>query len=135
MNFRQRLLRFIIGIAIGFILVQVFFGERGCGHWLPGNQVKKWIKENNANIEVMPETTCMMKCQGLTPSDIEYVLGEEGDVIFGESQTKGYPKEYIIQGNRDTIEFRFGFILREDSSSIVSLAQRLDVGFKCDCDY
>jgi len=71
MTFRQRLIRYLIGIGVGFILVKVFFGQRGCMHWLPGKQVKKWIKENNRNVEVMPTTACFMECQGITNNDIK----------------------------------------------------------------
>ncbi len=137
MNFRQRLLRFMIGVAIGLALVFIFFGPRGCGQWLPGNQVKKWIRENNANIEISPNTTCRMQCMDLSVDDVLYTISEEGksDVLFSESQTKGYPKTYLIESSReDSIKFRFGFTLREDSSSVVSSVERLDRTFNCDCD-
>lgn len=136
MKFSQRLIRYLIGMGIGLALVFMMFGPRGCGKWLPGNQVKKWIRENNANIEVSSSTSCLMKCQGLELDDILYCISDEGDgnVLFEESQTKGYPKTYVIQSNRgDSVDYKFGFILREDSSSVVSMAQRLDKTFECDC--
>ena len=98
--------------------------------------MKKWIRENSANIEVAPSTSCQMKCQGLELDDILYCISDEGDsdILFEESQTKGYPKTYIIQSSRgDSIDYKFGFILKKDSSSVVSMAQRLDKTFECDC--
>ena len=136
MNFTQRLIRYLLGMGIGLALVFMIFGPRGCGKWLPGNQVKKWIRENSANIEVAPSTSCQMKCQGLELDDILYCISDKGDsdIIFEESQTKGYPKTYIIQASRgDSIDYKFGFILKKDSSSVVSMAQRLDKTFDCFC--
>lgn len=136
MNFSQRLIRYLVGMGIGLALVFMIFGPRGCGKWLPGNQVKKRIREKNANIEISPLANCQMKCQGLLLEDIFSTVSEEGDgdVLFSESQTKGYPKTYIIQSNRgDSVEFKFGFTLREDSSSIVASAQRVDKLIECDC--
>lgn len=136
MNFSQRLIRYLIGMGIGLALVFVIFGPRGCGKWLPGNQVKKWIRENNANIEISEEANCQMNCQELLTDDILYTLSEDGDgkVLFEESQTKGYPKTYVIQSNRgDSVAFKFGFVLRQDSSSVVSFAERIDKPFNCDC--
>ena len=124
-------------MGIGLALVFTIFGPRGCGKWLPGNQVKKWIRENNANIEVSTLANCQMKCQGLEMDDILITLDEESDsdILFEESQTKGYPKTYVIQSSRgDEVEFKFGFTLREDSSSVVATAQRLDKLIECDCE-
>lgn len=138
MSFSQRLIRYLIGMGIGLALVFMIFGPRGCGKWLPGNQVKKWIRENNANIEVSALANCQMKCQGLEMDDILITLDEESDsdVLFEESQTKGYPKTYVIKSSRgdEDVEFKFGFTLREDSSSIVASAQRLDQIIECDCE-
>ena len=134
MTFRQRLFRYMIGMALGLGLVFLMFGPRGCGNWLPGNQVKKWIRENNQNIEVSSKANCQIKCMELEYEDIYVVLSDKGDVEFEQSQTKGYPKEYVISGERENeAEFKFGFILREDSSSVVSFAERLDKTFDCDC--
>ncbi len=137
MNFKQRLIRYLIGMGMGLGLVFMIFGPRGCGKWLPGNQVKKWIRENNKNIEVSSKATCEMKCQGLMMDDIIWTIHEEGDgdVLFEESQTKGYPKTYVIQSNRgDSVDFKFGFVLRQDSSSVVSFATRIDKKTECDCE-
>jgi len=134
MNFRQRLLRYLIGMALGLGLVFVFFGPRGCGKWLPGRQVKKWIKENNQNIEISPKATCLMKCQGLNVDDVIYTLGEEGKVLFNESQTKGYPKTYIIRAEKpEDMTYKVGFTLREDSSSVVAFTEKVGQLEKCNC--
>ncbi len=134
MNFRQRLVRYLIGIGIGFLLVKMFFGQRGCMKWLPGNQVKKQIVENNHGMEILQDVNCMMKCQGLNSEDIKMVLSDEGEVIFPESQRDTIPKEYFISASRGTVEFKFGFLLRPDTSILVSQAKRLDAKFDCECD-
>jgi len=115
-------------------MVKFFFNQRGC-EWLPGNQVKKQIidKIYEDGIELFQDVKCSMDCQGLTESDIEEVLGRGGDVIFPESQRDTVPKEYIISGKRDTIEYKFGFLLRPDTSGLVTFAKRTDKKYKCDC--
>ena len=135
MNFRQRLVRFLIGIGIGFLLVKMFFGQRGCMQWLPGSQVKKQITEDipEHGLEIFPDIKCLMDCQGLGSKDIELVLGEDGDVLFAESQKDTIPKEYVIKAVRGTVEFKFGFLLRPDTSNIVTFAERTDSKFDCDC--
>ena len=81
-------------MGIGLSLVFTIFGPRGCGKWLPGNQVKKWIRENNQNIEVSQRADCQMKCQGLKMDDILMTIHEDGDgdVLFEEVEQQLPPR-------------------------------------------
>jgi hypothetical protein len=45
MNFRQRLLRYLIGIGIGCLLVFVIFPKMDWLGWTPGKQMNKRIRQ------------------------------------------------------------------------------------------
>ena len=94
MSFWKRVRVYLIGVGIGSLMVLFFFGDRGCGGWLPGNRVKTSIIESTfVSSEYID---CKLTCNGFTREKIQNII-LEGDVLFDESKTKEDPREYVIE--------------------------------------
>ena len=70
MNFRQRFLRYGIGVIIGLFLSFFFFGERGC-NWMPSKRIKSRMQLDG----VVPDAqlSCLIDCEGLAPNSMQDV--------------------------------------------------------------
>ena len=63
-NFRQRFLRYGIGVIIGVILSASFSG-RSCNDWLPGKRIKARMQL----IQPDAPLQCLLDCEGPTRAD------------------------------------------------------------------
>lgn len=102
MSFWRRVRLYILGLGIGSLMVLFFFGDRGCGGWLPANRVKTSIMES---ILLTSEyTDCKLQCNEFTKEKIQDLI-VKGSVNFKESKTKTDPREYKINYEQDTLWF------------------------------
>ena len=134
MKFQRRLNRYLLGVALGLLLIAVIFRGREWGSWLPNPQVLKMTKE--FYVEPEEKVWCLMECHGVTMQDIQALM-EDGNVDFGDSQTKGKEKEYIIRHETEEgVEFTTHWSIVELSID-KKRAQLIDVyvykGKDCDC--
>ena len=97
-KFKNRIKYYLIGFLMGIVAVAFFFGQRGCT-WLPGNRVKAVIAENN--IIVGDSILEVLNCLADDSQPIFDLLNTDGDVDFGQSQTRTEPKIYKIDGAND----------------------------------
>lgn len=102
MSFWKRVRVYIIGVGIGSLMVLFFFGDRGCGGWLPSNRVKTSIIESI--FETSDYIDCKLTCNGFTKEKIENLI-LNGDVLFKESKTKEDPREYVIEHDSTRLIF------------------------------
>ena len=93
MKFQKRLNRFLIGLAIGLLLVAFIFRGRDWGSWLPNAQVLKTINEFYS--EPSEQFFCELECYDLGMAEMKALM-EDGDVHFSDSDVEGKEKEYII---------------------------------------
>ena len=120
-TFKQRLKFYIIGFGIGIIAVAFIFGQRSCA-WLPGNQVKNTIAQNE--LIYGDSIKAIMACNDISNANIYDLLNAAGDVDFSESNTHISPKEYVFYGDND---FKARFALYETYSELISVS-----GSQCD---
>lgn len=96
----------MIGAIMGGLLSFFIFNGRGCG-WLPGNRVLQTIR--TSKVITSEKDKCLIDCNNISASSI-YKLIENGDVDFGESDTKN--KNYKISNDSLTLNFQLNI---EDS--------------------
>ncbi|NNE54830.1 MAG: hypothetical protein HKN32_02335 [Flavobacteriales bacterium] len=134
MKFQSRLNRYLIGLAIGFLLVAFIFRGRDWGAWLPNAQVLKTVQEFYS--EPSQEFFCLMECHNVSMNDMKGLM-QDGDVAFGDSQTKGKEKEYIIHhkdgsGKPFTIHWQIVEITFSEKVATPIKVYR-DPNTSCDC--
>lgn len=61
----------------------------------------------------------LMKCQGVDNEDIYRFLNKDGDVNFGDSDTKGWPKRYVFEGEKENEDLTIVYLLYETHVEIV----------------
>lgn len=93
MKFRQRLVRYLIGVAIGIAVVFMMFPEYDWFSWLPNKQVMKNMRENTFSIDSNVE--CKILCLGIDQANIE-AARNGGKIIFSKSDVKRIPKTYFM---------------------------------------
>ena len=115
-KFRNRILFYGVGFAIGLVLMFIMFGNRGCS-WLPENRVKNMIAEKE--ILIGDSLLEVMTCAGVSNVDMYALLKDDGDVDFSKSQTKTMPKEYWIGGAKDGKEISIIYALGDSLVEII----------------
>lgn len=94
MNFKQRLLRYLVGFLIGVLIVFMMFPEYDWLSWLPNKQVMKNVRENQ--FYIAPEVDCKIKCMNIDSTSLQQArLG--GKIIFSKSDVKRIPKTYFME--------------------------------------
>jgi hypothetical protein len=68
MSFWKRLRVYIIGFGLGLLLTYMFFGDRACGGWLPGNRVRSEMTEYTFLSN--DYLTCQMEQSGITTDSL-----------------------------------------------------------------
>jgi hypothetical protein len=124
-KFKQRLLRYLIGVTIGCLLVYMMFPNYDWLGWLPGKQIRGNILSRHQTI------TDQAKCEASF-----YAIGEEewkavladGSINFEKSKTKEVDKTYCLENNLITVE-----VLLKDSSVYIQHIQRMGVNSTNPC--
>ena len=109
MKFQQRLNRYLLGVALGLILVFVMFNGRDWLGWLPQNQVRKRIAA--AELSWSDQNFCKLQCYGFSNASL-IEMAEKSDVLFSESLVDNEPKEYQLEHleNGGITRLRFKFL-------------------------
>ena len=102
MSFWKRLRVYLLGLGIGSLMVLFFFGDRGCGGWLPGNRVKTSIMETT--FVTSDRINCKLYCNEFTAESIANLV-VRGSVNFEKSKTKENPREYLIEYENKQLMF------------------------------
>ena len=93
MKFRQRLMRYLVGVFIGLLFVVFFFGDRNWLGWTPDQKILYHIRETK---QALPDQVkCQLECYDFKSADIDSLF-VHGDVLLSESNTKSMPRNYII---------------------------------------
>ncbi len=113
MKFANRLKFYIFGLGIGILISYMFFGNRSCGGWLPGNRVKAAILD--FEVKTSNYLTCLMENSAFKPDSLaKYVVGSS--VNFNQSNTENSPRIYALSNGSLDLKFAVNF---EDSSIYV----------------
>lgn len=114
MNFKQRLLRYVLGLGIGLLLVWAMFGNRSWLGWTPGQRLLRDMRE--MKLAKTEKAQCQMDCIGISDQAIKTLL-VEGKVDFDQSSTRTSPKVYVIKSK----ELNSSFEVSDSTATLVQV--------------
>jgi hypothetical protein len=128
MNFKQRLVRYLMGIMIGIILSGFFFKDRLSlfTSWLPGNRIIDRLQQSSWLIS--GHDACVLSCHKLDVEKLKTAL-REAKVDFSNSQTHGPIKEYELSLFHAPNILDMRFSVNDSMASMIKLESALS----CDC--
>jgi hypothetical protein len=128
MNFKQRLLRYMIGLSIGILISLFMFKDKLnlFTSWLPANVVKTRLQDSYW--DVSPTSACFLECLEMDLTEFKTYL-RSGDVDFKGSVTQGETKEYQFIFSDSELIRSARFAVRDSSAEILNIVPIK----KCDC--
>ena len=93
MNFKQRLLRYLIGFGIGVVVVFIMFPNHDWLSWTPGKRIMNVVRE--AEFSTNTSAECELTCLGLDQNAVSS-MRNQGSVDFKNSDTQSSPKKYLV---------------------------------------
>ncbi len=93
MNFRQRLLRYLIGVAIGCAVVFFMFPNYDWLGWTPQKRMKEDLREFPFTVDSC--AAFKLNCYGLTQEQLQ-LAKNEGSFDFDKSDVKATPRRYHL---------------------------------------
>ena len=93
MNFKQRLLRFLIGVAIGCAVVFFMFPNYDWLGWTPQKRMKEDLRDFPFSIDSC--ASYKMQCYGLTDAQLQ-LAKSDGSFDFEKSDVKANPRRYHL---------------------------------------
>lgn len=133
MRFTRRLKLFLIGFAIGLLMVFLFFGERSeiLTNWMPNARV---IDRLQASTDEISETAlCQFECYGIEKDSLKNLISK-GDINFKESLTQQKPLIYLVEVENYDKELYGFYFSAADSSATLTHIVPADPDASCDCD-
>ncbi|MCB9194662.1 MAG: hypothetical protein H6600_07305 [Flavobacteriales bacterium] len=103
MKLRKRIIYYVIGFVLGLILTVVIFADKDIFGFMPSNRVLQDIQ--NSNIMISPAEEEKLHCMNIDENFI-FEMIENGDVNFSSSQTSFSKEEFIINGNKVSLEVK-----------------------------
>lgn len=95
----RRLRIYGVGLGLGLLMAWALFlrgrNTRNYTAWTPNNRI---LEEIRLDTTLVNGTSfwCEIKCLGFTSIDYDVLLND-GNVIFGESQAKTWPRSYKVE--------------------------------------
>lgn len=123
MNFKQRLVRYLIGFFIGVLIVFMMFPQYDWLSWVPNKQVMKRVRESSFYID--PVAKCKNECLGIDSNRLQRARNE-GKIIFSKSDVKRLPKTYYMEHEE------IGYTLQVTDST-VTLIDAMKPNVDCAC--
>jgi hypothetical protein len=94
MTFQQRLLRYVIGLAIGSLVVFFMFPQYDWLGWTPEKRILENIRE--FPFAISKGAQCKLDCLGLSVEHVQ-LARRDGEIDFSKSQVKQDPRIYYLQ--------------------------------------
>lgn len=97
MNFRQRFLRYGIGVFLGLLLSVFFFQGRGCNDWLPEKRIKSRMQMDG--VRPSEALMCWMNC---TEDHSEVSMSQvmqwllDAEINWSASSPREVPPCYVL---------------------------------------
>jgi hypothetical protein len=123
MNFKQRVLRYLIGFGIGSLVVFFMFPNYDWLGWTPQKQVMQTVRE--AEFSLSSKANCQSECLGVNNDQIQ-LARQEGKIDFAKSDVKADPKVYFLEYGLLDLKIQ----LTDTTAVLVDLASD---GKICDC--
>jgi hypothetical protein len=123
MTFTQRFIRYLIGMAIGLVVVAMLFPNRNWLSWTPQSRMMTDIRE--FKFQIAPQSQCSMSCAQVSTEHVQNAR-QHGSINFELSQPQAQPKRYMLQyGNVD-----YQLELQDSTFTLLSV-QRLSTNCTC----
>lgn len=134
MNFRQRFLRYGIGVFIGVILSALFFSGRSCNDWLPGKRIKARLQMEGFQVD--GPLQCLLDCEGVTQANSNQLMQWLLDAEINWSESSGREERpcYIFDMATDCPFAKVSACFSEHSASVGMAVLRQDSDVNCPCD-
>lgn len=126
MNFRQRLLRYLIGIGIGCLLVFVIFPKMDWLGWTPGKQMNKRIRQ--ATWVASDYGVCTMKCNGVDNNRFDQARFN-GEVNFEMSDVHAPIPRYQLEHEN----LNFQILVADTMITLIEVAPKTGQLPTCNC--
>jgi hypothetical protein len=114
MNFKQRLLRYLVGVAIGCAVVFLMFPNYDWLGWTPQKRMKQDLREFPFSVDSCAARK--LECYGLGDDQLMFVRNE-GVFDFDKSDVKLNPRRYHVNyGN-----YSFIIAMSDSTSTLVDV--------------
>lgn len=124
MTFSQRLLKFLMGTAIGLVFVAMAFGPRAFScNYFPNARV---LEEATAkNLRFSPQATEFFKAEGLDSNFLKKKLFAKSKVDFENSKKDAVPcRTYLADYQDETKNYHMVFEICKETSKLVSINKK-----------
>lgn len=125
MTTKQRVIRYLIGVAIGTLLVYAMFPGRNWLSWTPQETLMKWVRDSKTHIT--EHAQCRMQCIALTNDSLQ-AARRGGAINLSKSDAQATPKRYHLEYGET-----YYSILLADSSLTVIDCGRMNGPQNCPC--
>jgi hypothetical protein len=134
---KRRLRIYGFGVGLGLLMAWALFlrgrNTKNYTMWTPNNRILEEIR-TDPYFSTNDFFWCEMKCLGFTSMDFEELL-ENGNVVFGESQAKSWPRIYRVELETEengTLVVDFSKT-EEKEFSVISVAKKGETD-NCECE-
>ncbi|MFM7233825.1 MAG: hypothetical protein ACKOZM_04485 [Flavobacteriales bacterium] len=114
MNFKQRLLRYLIGVAIGCAVVFFMFPNYDWLGWTPQKRMKEDLREFPFSVDSC--ATFKLTCYGLNEEQVQ-LARHEGSFDFDKSDVKASPRRYHFNYG----DYSFIIAMTDSTSQLVDV--------------
>jgi hypothetical protein len=114
MNFKQRLLRYLLGVAIGCVVVFLMFPQYDWLGWTPQKRMKQDLREFPFSVDSC--AAYKLQCYGMAEDQLMLVRND-GVFDFDKSDVKATPRRYHVNyGN-----YSFIIAMSDTTSTLVDV--------------
>ena len=130
MTFWKRLRTYLIGVALGLLIVYVFFKDRDLSGWTPQGRVLTTI--DSSQVSISERARCQINCYSLETEEWREIH-KVASVDFSESNVRKEPcPVYHLKSAYKEEEFKLIWEVCEDAEK-VKLLSVIKEGEKCKC--
>lgn len=114
MNFKQRFLRYLIGVAIGCAVVFFMFPNYDWLGWTPQKRMKEDLHRFPFTVDSC--ATYKMECYGLSDAQLQ-LAKNDGSFDFDKSDVKANPRRYHLNYG----EYSFIIAMTDTTSQLIDI--------------
>lgn len=123
MNFKQRLLRYLIGVAIGSAIVFFMFPNYDWLGWTPQKRIKQDMRDFPFAIDSCAAQK--LTCYGIGSREVD-LARYDGSVDFETSDVKANPRRYHLNYG----EYSFIIAMTDSTSTLIDVLNAAKI---CTC--
>ena len=127
MTLGKRVRTYLVGFAMGLIMVYFLFGDR-MGDWMPESRIKQRLSIYPMSMK--PKTKCLIDCHLINDSIILETL-ISGEVLMSESQPRNKPNPiYTVEAQDKSFKVKFEAVDTTKTELLDFIPKEMK---ECDC--